>query len=247
MYAALALIAIIVFFASFGTYHYAHIPEETILNELYRKTTPNLIKKNIQCKYDEILESTISIESWEVPTNNDDFSPTGIDNGSYVPECDPAFSVAILGMLYNIGARRAIADQFPCLILHDVDLLPLDRANLYACTRQPRHMSASIDKFRYVLPYSELVGGALAIRADQYVAVDGFSNRFEGWGGEDDDMHARIRAHQLDVVRFPRTRARYSMLVHAQAPRNAERFRIMAEKRRAHADEGYRAAPYRSV
>lgn len=62
-------------------------------------------------------------------------------------------------------------------------------------------MSASIDKFRYVLTYDYLVGGVLAIKADQYVTVNGFSNRFEGWGGEDDDFAHRLSAHKLDIVR----------------------------------------------
>lgn len=104
-------------------------------------------------------------------------------------------------MLYNIGVKQAIREKFPCLILHDVDLIPLDESNLYACTAEPRHMSASIDKFRFVLPYDYLVGGALAIKAEQYVAVNGFSNRFEAWGGEDDDFAIRLSAHNLEVVR----------------------------------------------
>lgn len=62
-------------------------------------------------------------------------------------------------------------------------------------------MSASIDKFRYVLIYKELVGGVLAIRADQYEQLNGFSNRFLGWGGEDDDFAKRIAANQLDILR----------------------------------------------
>ena len=52
------------------------------------------------------------------------------------------------GKLYNIGANIARNLNFPCLIFHDVDLLPQNRANLYACTSYPRHMSAKIDKFR---------------------------------------------------------------------------------------------------
>ncbi|KOB73327.1 Beta-1,4-galactosyltransferase, partial [Operophtera brumata] len=196
MFALLALSTIIVFFVCFGIYDYPHIPEQTIHYELYRKTTPYLIKKKTQCKYDEILASTENIVSWDIPKYIDDFSPIGIANGSYVPECYPAFSVAILqrdakpwnkGMLYNIGARHAIADGFPCLILHDVDLLPQNRRNLYACARWPRHMSACVDTHRYFLWYEELVGGVLAIRADHYVAVEGYSNRYEQWGAEDDD------------------------------------------------------------
>lgn len=50
--------------------------------------------------------------------------------------------------LLNIGAAAAIRGGYPCLVLHDVDLLPLRPANLYACTKCPRHMSASINKFR---------------------------------------------------------------------------------------------------
>lgn len=106
------------------------------------------------------------------------------------------------GLLYNTGAQQAMAEGFPCLVLHDVDLLPLDEANLYACFGQPRHMSASVDKFRFVLTYDFLVGGALAIRADQYVQVNGFSHCFKGWGGEDDDFYERIIANGLAVFRY---------------------------------------------
>lgn len=54
--------------------------------------------------------------------------------------------------LLNIGAKVAMSDKFPCLILHDLDLIPLNYANFYACSRLPRHMSSSLDTFRYVNP-----------------------------------------------------------------------------------------------
>lgn len=50
--------------------------------------------------------------------------------------------------LLNIGAAAAMKAGYPCLVMHDVDLLPLRPANLYACTKCPRHMSSSINKFR---------------------------------------------------------------------------------------------------
>lgn len=105
------------------------------------------------------------------------------------------------GILLNIGAKTAIEDKFPCLILHDVDLLPLDAANLYACAQDLRHMSASIDKFGFVLPYQNIAGGALAVKSEDFIAVNGFSNRFNGWGGEDDDFFFRLKVHRLKVVR----------------------------------------------
>ncbi|XP_026324992.1 beta-1,4-galactosyltransferase 6-like [Hyposmocoma kahamanoa] len=136
------------------------------------------------------------------------------------------------GLLYNTGAQQAMADGFPCLVLHDVDLLPLDAANLYACLSQPRHMSASLDKFRFLLTYDTLVGGALAIRADQYVQVNGFSHRFEGWGGEDDDFYNKIKDNGLRVLRLEPELTHYTMLEHAPEAPNAARFRVLRENRR---------------
>ncbi|CAB3254050.1 unnamed protein product [Arctia plantaginis] len=148
------------------------------------------------------------------------------------------------GVLYNIGVKQAINDKFPCLILHDVDLLPLDASNLYACTNDPRHMSASIDKLRYVLIYDFLVGGVLAIRADQYVAVNGFSSKFVGWGGEDDNFAYRLSSHNLNVVRFPREMSRYTMLLHRPESKNSQRYNLITENEQIASVDGLSAVPY---
>lgn len=37
---------------------------------------------------------------------------------------------------------------------------------------------------------------------ENFEAVNGFSNMFWGWGGEDDDMAARIKAAGLHIVRY---------------------------------------------
>lgn len=52
------------------------------------------------------------------------------------------------GKMLNIGATEAINAGYPCLILHDVDLIPLVSGNIYACTKLPRHMSSCVDTFR---------------------------------------------------------------------------------------------------
>jgi hypothetical protein len=41
--------------------------------------------------------------------------------------------------------------------------------------------------------YSEIFGGVTALTVSQMSAVNGFSNDYWGWGGEDDDMSQRIR------------------------------------------------------
>lgn len=91
--------------------------------------------------------------------------------------------------MLNYGARFAMDMNIKCLILHDVDLIPISTGNIYACTKRPRHMSSSLDTFRYNLPYRTLFGGAVAILSEQMTKVNGMSNNFYGWGGEDDDFY----------------------------------------------------------
>ena len=37
-----------------------------------------------------------------------------------------------------------------------------------------------------------MFGGVVALKPEQFVAANGFSNRFHGWGGEDDDFYGRF-------------------------------------------------------
>jgi GT2 family glycosyltransferase len=107
-------------------------------------------------------------------------------------------------LIVQSEAQLGASGQNParCYVLHDVDLLPENLANVYACLRQPRHMSVATDSLRYTLPYRDLVGGALAISADQFRTVNGFPTSYAGWGGEDDELSRRLRAAGFAVQRF---------------------------------------------
>lgn len=59
---------------------------------------------------------------------------------------------------------------------------------------------------------------------EQFRLVNGFSNVFWGWGGEDDDMANRIKAHGLHISRYPANIARYKMLTHKKEKANPKRF-----------------------
>lgn len=130
--------------------------------------------------------------------------------------------------LFNVGFTEALArDSYCCFVFHDVDLLPIDARNVYRCERFPRHLSSAIDVFRFVLPYPDLFGGAIAVRADQFRELNGFSNEFFGWGGEDDDLQRRIRARGLSVIRWPSSVSRYTMLAHTKAKPSLQRQELL--------------------
>ncbi len=50
----------------------------------------------------------------------------------------------------NVGAKFVIEEEkIPCLIFHDVDLLPENDKNMYSCGPQPKHISVAVDKHKY--------------------------------------------------------------------------------------------------
>ncbi|KAJ1530865.1 hypothetical protein ONE63_005708 [Megalurothrips usitatus] len=125
------------------------------------------------------------------------------------------------GLLFNIGYSTALRyEQIPCFIFHDVDLLPENIEHIYACTNMPRHMSSSVNTFRYQLPYGTLFGGVVSMLQAQFQMVNGFPNRYFGWGGEDDDLFMRVINKGMNIVRFAPEISRYYMLPHIkeQAP-----------------------------
>ena len=113
-------------------------------------------------------------------------------------------------MLFNVGfAEASKISGWDCFIFHDVDLLPEDDRNLYTCPDSPRHMSVAVDKFKYNLPYKDLFGGVSAISTEHFNLINGFSNQFWGWGGEDDDMSRRVRDNKLSITRYKPEIARW--------------------------------------
>ncbi|KAJ9574909.1 hypothetical protein L9F63_007928 [Diploptera punctata] len=147
--------------------------------------------------------------------------------------------------LLNIGYVEALKTYaYHCFIFHDVDLIPQKLNNMYACTHQPRHMSSSLDTFRYNLPYQELFGGAVAILKKQFELVNGFSNIFFGWGGEDDDFQNRIINRGMSLCRFPPDVARYTMLTHAKELPSENRFLNLESGRERYETDGVNTLKY---
>ncbi|XP_028392993.1 beta-1,4-galactosyltransferase 1-like [Dendronephthya gigantea] len=116
-------------------------------------------------------------------------------------------------ILFNIGFMEAQKfNNYQCFIFHDVDLLPEDDRNMYNCVTSPRHMCPAVDKFFYKLPYHDIFGGVEAIWKQHFEKVNGFSNKYWGWGGEDDDLYHRCTAKGLKLTRPSMKIGRYKML-----------------------------------
>ncbi|KAL3085014.1 hypothetical protein niasHS_010083 [Heterodera schachtii] len=117
--------------------------------------------------------------------------------------------------LMNVGFVEASRlYDWQCFVFHDVDLLPEDDRNLYSCPEHPRHMSVAVDKFDYTLPYAQIFGGATAMTRKQFERVNGYSNDYWGWGGEDDDISYRLAYAGFKISRYPAKIARYKMVKH---------------------------------
>ena len=49
------------------------------------------------------------------------------------------------------------------------------------------------------LPYTGILGGVTAMRREQFYKINGYSNKYFGWGGEDDDLSGRWVMHMATV------------------------------------------------
>ncbi|XP_042913363.1 beta-1,4-N-acetylgalactosaminyltransferase bre-4-like [Parasteatoda tepidariorum] len=170
-----------------------------------------------------------------------------LDYGIYIIE-ETANMKFNRAMLMNIGYVEA-SKQYPydCFIFHDVDLIPEDDRNLYNCPEQPRHMSVAINTMNYRLPYKDIFGGVSALSKKHMKIVNGFSNEFWGWGGEDDDMSNRIKHHGLKISRYSSKIARYTMLKHKKDEPNPDRYNKLYKGKYRYTKDGLSNLKYKRL
>ena len=128
-----------------------------------------------------------------------------------------------------------------------------------------------MDKFKYKLPYeskkkhfktilviffSEYFGGVSSISVNQFRQVNGFSNQYWGWGGEDDDFYIRVIKNKLKLTRYNASLARwvsccvdsisglllrYTMIKHNRDKTNKpnpDRFKLIKSSEKFHKTDG---------
>lgn len=91
------------------------------------------------------------------------------------------------GLLLNVGFNACTRER---VIFHDVDLVPnRDLADQYTSPwpRQVMHFGCRFNRYNNTSAYFGGVTGFVR------QAFPGFSNRYYGWGGEDDSLRRRCR------------------------------------------------------
>jgi hypothetical protein len=98
--------------------------------------------------------------------------------------------------LFNVGLRLCQEGPLSCIVVHDVDLLPEPGVNYTACP-VPTLVSSEAEHFNWGAPYDHYAGGVFMAKPEHWVEVNGMSNLFWGWGGEDDELYERFKRKGL--------------------------------------------------
>ncbi|XP_046904355.1 beta-1,4-galactosyltransferase 1 [Hypomesus transpacificus] len=173
-----------------------------------------------------------------------------LDYGVYVINQDDN-EVFNRAKLLNVGYAEALKEyDYGCFIFSDVDLIPMDDRNTYKCFSQPRHLSVSMDKFGFRLPYNQYFGGVSSMSKEQYLKINGFPNNYWGWGGEDDDIYNRLNIKGMSISRPSGPIGKCRMIRHerdAKNDPNPQRFDRIAHTRDTMQVDGINSLSYKVV
>lgn len=98
------------------------------------------------------------------------------------------------GMLLNIGYKYAKSLGCGYVVFHDVDLIPITAD--YSYCDHPVHLATMIedeDTRKQTRPFEEYFGGVTMFPMGAFRRVNGYSNKYWGWGFEDDDLFLRCK------------------------------------------------------
>ncbi|XP_026122575.1 beta-1,4-galactosyltransferase 1 [Carassius auratus] len=173
-----------------------------------------------------------------------------LDYGIYVIQQDgeDTFNRA---KLLNVGYAEALKEyDYDCFIFSDVDIIPMDDRNTYKCSSQPRHLSVSMDKFGFRLPYKQYFGGVSAMSKEQFQKINGFPNNYWGWGGEDDDIFNRLVFRGMKISRPSGDTGKCRMIRHSRDKKNEpnpQRFKRINHTRQTMNTDGIKSLIYKVI
>lgn len=103
------------------------------------------------------------------------------------------------GKLLNIGFLEAQKHKCDYVIFHDVDMLPVEAD--YSYSDKPLQMANTFLKdgeFTRTIQRNYF-GGVTLFPSSNFIKINGYSNKYKGWGFEDDDLLLRCRHRELEL------------------------------------------------
>jgi len=97
--------------------------------------------------------------------------------------------------LTNVGLKYN-QHNATCIVQHDVDRVPKPFVNYASCSK-PTQLNSENRQWGWGLPYERYTGGVISMTPIHWEQINGMSNEFEGYGGEDDDLYHRLRLNGL--------------------------------------------------
>ena len=95
------------------------------------------------------------------------------------------------GKLLNIGFKEAVRKRCDYVVFHDVDMLP--QKVDYTYSDIPLHLATDD------LPFEQYFGGITLFPVHEFERINGFSNKYWGWGFEDDDLRYRCLVNNVKL------------------------------------------------
>ena len=93
------------------------------------------------------------------------------------------------GKLLNIGAKYAIDNGFDYMCFHDVDMLP--KTADYSYPEYPTSLISELENKEGNV-FFNYFGGITLFNTKDFMAINGYSNDYWGWGYEDTDLFYRV-------------------------------------------------------
>lgn len=112
------------------------------------------------------------------------------------------------GKLCNV-AFLEFKKEFDHFAAHDVDMIP-ENAD-YSYCKNPCQIATQVEQFKWGVPYPRYMGGVTLLPNDKFEVINGFSNLFEGYGGEDDFLRQRFEQKGIIIESRP---CRFKSLPH---------------------------------
>lgn len=122
----------------------------------------------------------------------------GIDFELIIVEQDNA-KLFNRGMLLNIGFKYAEEMGCDYVVFHDVDMIPINVD--YSYSDHPLHLSTTFEPnpFMNKTIFDTYFGGVTLFPVKDFKKINGYSNKYWGWGYEDDDLLYRCVKNDINL------------------------------------------------